>query len=100
MQITELSSVTISIAPRDIERLLDALAQLPHPINPDLRYEEWLTHVDFPAWNSWVDDLRQLLEKEGFHGARLRCRPAIDAHSLPSLEACGTETCRTKQLSR
>lgn len=77
MHISELLSITISLPARDIERFLDELAGLPYPINPTLRYEECLTHVDFPAWRSWLDDLHQLLRQKGFDSARLRYRPAI-----------------------
>lgn len=75
MQLSELISVTITIPPRDIEPFLDALAVLPHHINVSLRYEETVTHVEFPAWRWWLDDLFGVLG--GFAAARLRYRPAV-----------------------
>jgi len=70
--ISDLLLVTISIPPRRIEQLLDALAQLPHHINPELRYEEWRTCVVFPAYRSWLNDLERMIGREPFEGATLQ----------------------------
>ena len=78
MRITDLVSVTLSIPPREIERLLDALSSLPYSINPSLRYEEWQTHIEFPAWRAWLDDLHGLIAQGGFDTARLRYKPVIE----------------------
>jgi hypothetical protein len=78
VRITDLLTVTVSIPPREIERFLDALAQLPYSINPNLRYEEWQTHIQFPAWRVWLDDLHAVLAAGNFHSARLRYTPAVD----------------------
>lgn len=78
MRITDLLSVTVSIPPHQIERLLDALASLSWSINPSLRYEEWRTHVDFPAFRSGLDSLHEVLAREEFHAARLRYTPVVD----------------------
>ncbi|MDQ1471545.1 MAG: hypothetical protein QOJ99_3025 [Bryobacterales bacterium] len=103
MRITELLSVTISVDPLEIEHLLDALAKLPHHINPNLRYEEWATHVEFPAWRSWLDDLEGTIAREGFDSARLSYRPAVVANGedvVHSAWLTSEDTCRTKQLLR
>ena len=101
MRVTDLLSVSISVNPLDIEHLLDALAKLPHHINPNLRYEEWATHVEFPAWRSWLDDLNETIAREGFQSARLSYHPAIadsggDAARSPWLTS--EDTCRTKPM--
>jgi hypothetical protein len=77
--LSDLLLITISIPPREIERLLDALAKLPYHINPDLKYREWLTDVQFPAYRSWLTDLQQMLNREGFQCALLRDAPALAA---------------------
>lgn len=87
MRITDLLSVTVSVPPREIERFLDALAKLPYSINPTLRYEEWQTHVEFPAWRGWLEDLHRVLASGGFEAARLRYTPVVDRiqqHPEPS----------------
>ena len=78
MRITDLLSVSVSVPPREIERFLDALAQLPWSIHPTLRYEGWLTHIEFPAWRGGLDDLHDLLAAGHFDTARLRYTPAVD----------------------
>ena len=70
--ISDLLLVTISIPPRQIEQLLDALARLPHHINPELRYEEWRTWVVFPAYRSWLDDIERTIGLEPFESATLQ----------------------------
>jgi hypothetical protein len=101
VRITELLSVTISVDPLEIEHLLDALAKLPHHINPNLRYEEWATHVDFPAWRSWLDDLQETIAGERFHSAQISYRPAVVADGYDAVQSSwltSEDTCRTKPL--
>ena len=73
-----LISVSVSVEPRLLEDLLEALAQLQFPINPQiyhdaaLRYvyadgrEEILptTLVDFPAYAGRLPEIRRMLEAE------------------------------------
>ena len=75
-----LISVSVSVEPRLLEDLLEALAQLQFPINPQiyhdaaLRYvyadgrEEILptTLVDFPAYAGRLAEIRRVLEAYGF----------------------------------
>jgi hypothetical protein len=82
VRISELLSITVTVPPREIERFLDALAQLPHHINPSLTYEPCQTHIEFPAWRSWLTDVYALLSREGFESARLRYRPAVPGQSV------------------
>jgi hypothetical protein len=101
VRITDLLSVTISVDPLEIERLLDALAKLPHHINPNLRYEEWATHVEFPAWRSWLNDLQETIARDGFHSARLSYRPAVVASGDDNVHSpwlTSEDACRMKQL--
>jgi hypothetical protein len=78
VNLTDLLSVSIAVSPLEIEHLLDALARLPYPINPDLRYEEWRTRVDFPAWRSWLGDLGAMLAQEQFDSAELAFRRSLE----------------------
>jgi hypothetical protein len=75
-----LISVSVSVDPRLLEDLLEALAQLQFPINPQiyhdaaLRYvyadgrEEILpiTLVEFPAYAGWLPEIRRVLAASGF----------------------------------
>jgi hypothetical protein len=70
--IADLLLISIAIPPRDVEHLLDALAQLPYSINADLKYEEWQTTVEFPAYRSWLPHVRAMLASRGFNAARLK----------------------------
>jgi hypothetical protein len=70
--IADLLLISIAIPPRDVEHLLDALARLPYSINADLKYEEWQTTVEFPAYRSWLPNVRGVLASRGFNAARLK----------------------------
>jgi hypothetical protein len=75
-----LISVNITVQPQDLEDLLDALAQLEHPINPQIYHQALVvfrrrdgreesqstTIVDFPAYPVWVEDIRRILGVYGF----------------------------------
>jgi hypothetical protein len=75
--LNELLLISITIPPRDVERLLEALAELPYPINPDLKYEEWQTTVAFPAYISWLPELRTMLTRPEWRDARLEYACAV-----------------------
>ncbi len=75
--IADLLLISIAIPPRDVEHLLDALAQFPHPINAGLKYEEWQTTVEFPAYRSWLPAIRAMLESRGFNAARFKYTAAV-----------------------
>lgn len=79
MDLQNLLSVTVSVAPRDIEPLLDALSSAPPPIggtlNPSIRYEEWQIHADFPAYREWLGGIGDALA--GLESARMAFQPAV-----------------------
>jgi hypothetical protein len=77
-QIGDLLRIAITIPPRDVERLLDSLANLQFPINPDLKYEEWQTTVEFPGYREWLPDLRGMLARDRFDDARLQHSPGVE----------------------
>lgn len=87
-----LVSVSVSVDPRHLESLLEALASLTFPINPqiyhdaaliyrysDLREEtEAITLVEFPAYEAQLTDVRFALEAYGFDLASLHVAGMLD----------------------
>jgi len=62
-----LVSVSISVAPSRLEALLDALAHLEFPVNPQLYHDACPdTLVEFPAYEARLSEIRGLLESYGF----------------------------------
>ncbi len=63
----ELVLVRITIEPRVLESLLDVLAHLDFPINPEIWYAAGPeTTVEFPAWSARVDQIRDAVLSGGF----------------------------------
>ncbi len=80
-----LLSVRISVEPRLIEELLDALAALSFPINPEIRHidadpggRHTLTMVDFPAYEDRVSEVREALRRRGFDPGAVRVASMLD----------------------
>ena len=92
-----LISVAIEVKPRDLESLLEALAQLPFPINPEIYHDaavvsreasggerlEEITLVEFPAYAGRLEEVRGALEAYGFEPRSL--------HTTNMLEEIRTE---------
>jgi hypothetical protein len=74
----ELISVRISANPRDLEDLLECLAALPFPVNPEIRHG-LPTAVEFPAWCDWLPLVRQALSASGFDPENVSVRPMLSA---------------------
>lgn len=62
----ELVSLHISVEPRLLEDLLEALAHLSFPVNPELRHSPSSVAVEFPAYSGRVDEVRGILRTYGF----------------------------------
>jgi hypothetical protein len=76
----QLLSVSIRVEPTDLESLLEALAQVSFPINPQIYHDaavvyrypddreesEATTLVEFPAYEGRLDEVRAALEGYGF----------------------------------
>ncbi len=92
----ELVAVRISIEPRLLERLLDTLARLDFPINPQIYHDavrvfrggDGAEHtapvavVEFPAWAGWMDAVREALRRDSLDGAAITVRGMLeDIHS-------------------
>ena len=62
-----LISVSIPIEPPRLESLLDALAHLDFPINPQIRHDVGgATAVEFPAYEQRLPEIRGMLKACGF----------------------------------
>jgi hypothetical protein len=88
----ELVSVSISVEPRLLEDLLEALAHVPFPINPQIYHQAATvriypdgrremvpsTVVEFPAYAGRLREARAVLQKFGFDAAALHVRSMIE----------------------
>jgi hypothetical protein len=77
----ELVSVRVNVEPRFLEDLLETLAQVSFPINPQI-YHNRPTVVEFPAYQSRLDELRRVLQHSGFDASAIQVCPMLDAISL------------------
>jgi hypothetical protein len=82
----DLISVSISVDPRYLESLLETLAQVSFPLNPQIYHDaaivflhpdgreetEATTLVEFPAYASQLEEVRTALESHGFDPASLQ----------------------------
>ena len=76
----ELISLKISTDPRLLEDLLEALASLGFPVNPQLYHRPSEVLVEFPAYSSQVDHVRDVLLGQGFDDGCIRMsRPLVGA---------------------
>ncbi len=87
-----LVSVSISVDPRHLESLLEALASLHFPINPQIYHDaalvyrypdfheeaEATTLVEFPAYEAQLADVRGGVEAYGFDLANLHVSAMLD----------------------
>lgn len=68
----ELVLLDVTIEPRLLEDLLEALAQLDFPINPELHHHSAQVIVEFPAYERRIDEVRNLLKNYGFDPTALQ----------------------------
>ncbi len=71
----ELFLLRIEVEPRLLEELLEALAELPFPVNPQIHQQP--TAVEFPAYHAWLGQVRGKLAQAGFSSRSLLVRPMI-----------------------
>jgi len=74
----ELVSLRISVEPRLLEDLLEALARLAFPVNPQLYHKPAHVTVEFPAYSARVDEVRGTLEQCGFSAASLEIARGLE----------------------
>jgi hypothetical protein len=75
----ELISVSISTEPRLLEELLEALASLDFPVNPQLYHRAAEVRVEFPAYSLQIEQVRETLHREGFDSGNIEISPALTA---------------------
>ncbi|HEY1339589.1 MAG TPA: hypothetical protein VGF59_18875 [Bryobacteraceae bacterium] len=89
----DLVSASIHVDPRCLELLLEALAHVSFPINPQIYHDavivcryadgredtEGVTLVEFPAYAGRLDEVRRALESHGFDPANLYITGMLDA---------------------
>ncbi len=74
----ELVSVRVLVDPRYLEDLLECLAEVDFPINPQI-YHGRPTSVEFPAYEAKVASLRKKVQSAGFAGSAITVSPMVDA---------------------
>ena len=67
----ELVSLRVSVEARLLEDLLEALARLDFPVNPQLYHRPLQVTVEFRASSTRVDDVRAALSNHGFSASSL-----------------------------
>jgi hypothetical protein len=72
----ELFSVSITVEPRRLEALLEALAHASFPINPRIRHGA-ITVVDFPAYANRITEIQGILAAFGFASADVHATPML-----------------------
>lgn len=79
----ELVSVAISVEPRELEGLLEALAHVEFPINPQIYHAEGQgsdarTVVVFPAYSGSLEHVKAALDTAGQDTAGIRVRAMLE----------------------
>jgi hypothetical protein len=88
----ELVSVHVYTEPRRLEKVLEALARLPFPINPQIYHQAGigyvygdgreerknLTIVEFPAFSEQLATVRETLKKTGLPPSMAHVRSMLD----------------------
>ena len=74
----ELVQVRVSTDPRLLEDLLECLASVPFPTNPQI-YHGRPTVVEFPAYEQHLREVRSALRTYGFDGSSVQVSSMFDA---------------------
>jgi len=78
----ELISLAIATEPKLLEELLEALAALDFPVNPQLYHRPAQVLVEFPAYSNQVEQVRDALVRQGFDASGIQMsRPLVRAES-------------------
>ncbi len=87
----ELVAVRIRVEPRLLEDLLEALASVPFPINPQIYHQPGSDSiVDFPAYSGRLGELKSTLVTFGFSARCLEVETirAGFPHAARSADSC------------
>lgn len=75
-----LVSISIQVAPRNLESLLEALASIEFPINPQIYHEmSGGPVVEFPAYENHLNEVRNALRAGGFDERCMQVTSMLDA---------------------
>jgi len=79
----ELVSVSISVDPRELEALLEALAHVDFPVNPQIYHGEGsspgaCTTVEFPAYMGGLAQVQQAVNAAGQDETAIRVRGMLE----------------------
>jgi len=78
----ELISLSIATDPKLLEDLLEALASLDFPVNPQLYHRPTEVLVEFPAYSSQVGRVLDTLSRQGFDSGGVQVtRPLVRAQA-------------------
>jgi hypothetical protein len=77
----ELVLLRIAVEPRLLEDLLEALARLDFPVNPQLYHRPAQVTVEFPAYSARVEEVREALHRLGFSEASLEVASGLELAS-------------------
>jgi len=72
----ELVSLRIRVDPKHLEDLLEALALLDFPVNPQLYHRPGQVTVEFPAYSARVKEVGDAIRNHGFNPESLEVRGA------------------------
>jgi len=73
----ELISLRVATEPRLLEQLLEVLASLDFPVNPQLYHGVAEVRVEFPAYSQQIEQVRETLQRGGFDAKSLAVAPAL-----------------------
>ena len=68
----ELLSLRVSVEPRSLEDLLETLAGLDFPVNPQLYHSPGEVTVEFPAYAARIEEVSNTLHRRGFPPSSLQ----------------------------
>ena len=70
----ELVLVRIAVEARQLEEVLEAVAELPFPVNPEIYHQGVGSIVEFPAYSDRVDDVHAAFLARGLSCASITHR--------------------------
>lgn len=73
----ELLRATLRVHPRDLEDLLDTLARMPFPVNPEIHHGAPDTAVEFPLFSGRLEEVQAILGRCGFARTALELRSML-----------------------
>ncbi len=69
----------VVVEPRHLEELLEGLAGLDFPVNPELQHRTGSVIVEFPAYAGHVEEIRNTIRRLGFDTQSLNVFGALHA---------------------